>query len=48
MKSIEPGTIIADRYRLHRALARGGMGSVWIGRHLQLDVPIAIKFIDPS
>jgi serine/threonine protein kinase len=38
--------VIAGKYRLGRALARGGMGAVWVGHHLQLDVPVAIKFMD--
>jgi serine/threonine protein kinase len=44
----QPGTVIAARYRLDRALARGGMGSVWVGRHLQLDAAVAVKFMDGS
>src|SRR5262245_42777510 len=48
MTSLDPGTVIAGKFRLERALARGGMGSVWVARHLQLDVPVAIKFMDPS
>jgi serine/threonine-protein kinase len=39
------GVIIAGKYRLERPLASGGMGSVWVARHLELDVEIAIKFI---
>ena len=46
MLTLQPGSVIASRYRLERALARGGMGSVWVGHHLQLDVPIAVKFMD--
>jgi len=38
--------VIAGKYRLDRELARGGMGSVWVARHLQLDVPVAIKFME--
>ncbi len=26
----------------------GGMGAVWIARHLQLDAPVAVKLMDPS
>src|SRR3954470_20788630 len=39
------GSIIAGKYRLERALARGGMGAVWVARHLQLDLDVAIKFM---
>mgnify|MGYP001020631095 CR=1 FL=1 len=42
------GTVIGEKYRLDRPLARGGMGSVWAGRHLGLDVPIAVKFMSAS
>jgi len=41
----EAGTVVASRYVLERELAKGGMGSVWVARHLQLDVPVAIKFM---
>lgn len=39
------GRILADRYRLERPLAEGGMGAIWIGRHLSLDRDVAIKLI---
>jgi serine/threonine-protein kinase len=39
------GLIIAGKYRLERPLASGGMGSVWVARHLELDIEIAIKFM---
>ena len=39
---------IADKYRLERALAAGGMGSVWSAWNTQLDVPVAIKFMAPA
>ena len=42
------GQIIAGRYRLERPLARGGMGSVWVARHLQLDTDVALKLILPE
>lgn len=38
-------TVIAGKYRLERVLASGGMGAVWVARHLQLDEPVAIKFM---
>ena len=37
MSSMREGRVIAARYQLERPLARGGMGSVWVARHLQLD-----------
>jgi serine/threonine-protein kinase len=48
MARIREGTVIADKYRLERPLARGGMGSIWIARHLPLDMPVAVKFMDAS
>jgi serine/threonine-protein kinase len=42
------GSIIAGKYRLERVLARGGMGAVWMARHLQLGMAVAIKFMDPT
>lgn len=44
----QPNQVIAGRYRLERVLAQGGMGSVWVARHLQLDVNVAIKFMMPE
>jgi serine/threonine-protein kinase len=41
------GTVIAGRYRLERPLAAGGMGAVWVARHLSLQTELAIKFMDP-
>jgi serine/threonine protein kinase len=43
---LAPGTILAGKYRLEHPLATGGMGSIWAGRHLQLDVPVAMKFME--
>src|SRR4051812_23159101 len=41
----EPGLVVGGKYRLTRALASGGMGSVWVAEHTQLDVEIAAKFM---
>jgi serine/threonine-protein kinase len=40
-----PSRLIAGRYRLERPLAAGAMGEVSLARDLQLDRPIAIKFL---
>src|SRR5262245_49935581 len=43
-----PGTLIGGKYRLEAVLSRGGMGSVWSAHHVQLGVPLAVKFMDPA
>jgi serine/threonine-protein kinase len=40
-----PGDVLFDRYRVERMLGAGGMGSVWLVRHLGLDAPRALKLI---
>ena len=44
----QPGSVLADRYRLVRPLARGGMGTVWLAEHLTLHLQVAVKIIDPQ
>src|SRR5262245_6366091 len=48
MGTLGEGTVIAGKYRLERTRARGGMGSIWVARHLQLDMPVAVKLMDPK
>jgi serine/threonine protein kinase len=48
LPSIFPGATISGRFRLDRLLGRGSMGSVWLARHLALDVDVAVKFIDAA
>jgi eukaryotic-like serine/threonine-protein kinase len=43
-----PGVLIAQRYVLVRHLARGGMGAVWIAYHRDLEIDVAVKFMDPA
>src|SRR5829696_846438 len=45
---LTPGAMVHARYRLERPLASGAMGAVWVARHLELDVPVAVKFIGAS
>jgi serine/threonine protein kinase len=42
---VEPGFVIADRYRLDRHIAAGGMGSVWRGFDLSLERDVAVKLL---
>ncbi|MCW5802573.1 MAG: serine/threonine-protein kinase PknK, partial [Deltaproteobacteria bacterium] len=39
-----PDRFIGDRYHVVRELGRGGMGVVYLGRDLRLDMDVAIKF----
>ena len=39
------GEILADRYRLDRHLANGGMAAVWAGTDLVLERPVAVKIL---
>jgi serine/threonine protein kinase len=40
-----PGVVVDGKYRLERAIGRGGMGFIVLGRHVQLDQPVAVKFM---
>src|SRR5579863_3000578 len=40
--------LVAGKYEVLRLIGRGGMGSVWEGRHQSLGTRVAIKFIDPE
>ena len=42
-----PGTVLDGKYRLDEELGAGGFGVVFRGRHLSLDVPIAVKVFRP-
>lgn len=39
------GEVFADKYRVDRVLGEGGMGVVVAAHHLELDQPVAIKFL---
>lgn len=40
--------LVAGKYQILGLIGRGGMGSVWEGRHQSLGTRVAIKFIDPE
>src|SRR6186997_1469809 len=42
------GTVVAGKYQVERLLGKGGMGSVWAGRHVTLGQLVAIKFVHPK
>ncbi len=45
---VEPGQVLAGKYRIDRVLGEGGMGVVVAAHHLQLDQQVAIKFLLPE
>jgi eukaryotic-like serine/threonine-protein kinase len=42
---LEPDTVIDGRYRIESLLEQGSMGAVYAARHIQLDEPVALKFL---
>ncbi len=40
--------LVAGKYEVLDLIGRGGMGSVWQGRHASLGTRVAIKFVDPE
>jgi serine/threonine protein kinase len=46
--NLEPGTLLADKYRIERVLGRGGMGVVALAYHIQLEQRVAIKLMLPE
>jgi serine/threonine-protein kinase len=42
------GEVLAGKYRVDRVLGTGGMGVVVAAHHLDLDEPVAIKFLRPN
>jgi serine/threonine-protein kinase len=42
------GQLLADRYRLTRRIAVGGMGEVWEAADTRLDRPVAVKVLKPE
>jgi serine/threonine protein kinase len=47
--SLPPVTgLVAGKYQILGLIGRGGMGSVWEGRHNSLGTRVAVKFIDPE
>jgi serine/threonine-protein kinase len=44
----EVGEVLAGKFRIERVIAKGGMAAVLLAEHLQLRVPVAIKFLLPE
>ncbi|WP_441289238.1 serine/threonine protein kinase [Sorangium sp. KYC3313] len=45
---VEPGTVLAGKYRVERVIGQGGMGVVVEARHVVLDERVALKFLLPE
>lgn len=45
---LAPGTVLGGKYRLGRVLGEGGFGITYIGRDLNLDMPVAVKEYYPT
>jgi tRNA A-37 threonylcarbamoyl transferase component Bud32 len=45
--TLELPVILQGRYRLEAVLGSGAMGTVYRGRHVALDIPIAVKVLHP-
>ncbi len=48
VSGIREGDLLAGKYRIEREIGEGGMGKVVAARHLELDEPVAIKFLLPE
>ncbi|MEZ4649400.1 MAG: tetratricopeptide repeat protein [Candidatus Eisenbacteria bacterium] len=47
-RSFADGAVVANRYRIDAYLDQGGMGQVYRAHDLDLDVPLALKTIQPE
>jgi serine/threonine-protein kinase len=45
---VQPGDVLAGKYRVERILGVGGMGVVVAAHHVQLDERVALKFLLPE
>ncbi len=45
---VPPGSVVAGKYRVETMLGSGGMGLVVGAKHLELDQPVALKFVLPE
>jgi serine/threonine-protein kinase len=42
---LDPGTVVANRYRISRPLGRGGMGEVFAAENIRTGRPVAVKLL---
>jgi serine/threonine-protein kinase len=45
---LAPGTQVTESVRLVELLGQGGMGSVWVADHTELEMRVAVKFISTA
>ncbi|MET0389282.1 MAG: serine/threonine-protein kinase, partial [Polyangiales bacterium] len=48
LRALQPGDMLDAKYRLDGMLGAGAMGQVWLARNLLLDLPVAIKVLQPE
>jgi eukaryotic-like serine/threonine-protein kinase len=48
VSDFSPGSVVAGKYLVEHAIGEGGLGLVVKAKHLQLDAPVAIKYLKPS
>ena len=48
LKSVSPGDLLAEKYRVERVLGQGGMGVVVLATNMDLGQPVALKFLQPA
>lgn len=47
-RELQPGEVIADRYRLEAPSGRGAMEAVWRAVHVRLESPVAIEVLNAA
>ena len=44
--AVQPGRVLAGRFKLETKLGEGGFGTIWRAEHMVLCAPVAVKIID--
>src|SRR4051812_31839016 len=44
-QELSPGTVLGGRYRVERTLGQGGMGAVYLVRHVRTEEKLALKLL---